>query len=332
MPGSSLVARRRNSPGERRASVARQPRNQPPNAGACRATARESRSPGAIPRVGHPGGPSGETSVRLRTRPGIPAAHAAANGPPAEIPSSAAASTPNASSTSLASSTQSTSRRRRRGSVPPTPGRSGATTHHPSSRAARVNRCADSRESASPWQHRSGVAPCSPTTSTAITLPSPRLTSIPTWSRVWVDPYYPPDLENALVCGNTGKVRSKLHRVRQIAPRMRSRARPAPETGACRVISHPSQLALLVLFFRITRRVVSSLPRPVTVPMISRTFAASGMSSSRTGHDNRIEVLPGPRTLVSRAECSICATTARCRRRRQTTHNGRIRRANSRNV
>ena len=55
MPGSSLVARRRNSRGERRASVARRPRNQPPNAGACLATSRESRSPDAIPRVGHPG-------------------------------------------------------------------------------------------------------------------------------------------------------------------------------------------------------------------------------------------------------------------------------------
>ena len=184
MPGSSLVARRRNSRGERRASVARRPRNQPPNAGACLATPRQSRSPDAIPRVGHAGRPSGETSMRLRTRPGIPAAHAAANGPPAEIPSSAAESTRNASSTSSASSTQSTSRRRRRGSVPPTPGRSGATTRNRSSRAACVNRRTDSRESASPWQNSTGAARWSPATSTLITLPSTRLTCIPPWSPV----------------------------------------------------------------------------------------------------------------------------------------------------
>ena len=163
---------------------ARRPRNQPPNAGACLATAKDSRSPGAISRVGHPGGPSGQTSVRLRTRPGTRAAHAAANGPPAEMPSTATGSAATASSTSAASATQSASRPSRRESVPPTPGRSGATMHNPSSRAAWLNRRADSRESASPWHNRTGAAPCSPATSTAITLPSPRRTSIAPSSRV----------------------------------------------------------------------------------------------------------------------------------------------------
>lgn len=107
------------------------------------------------------------------------AAHAAANGPPAETPSSAAGPAASSSSTSAASSVQSASRRRPRGSVPPMPGRSGVTRHNPSSSAAGANSRADSRESASPWQKRTGVPPCSPITSTAITLPSPRLTSIP---------------------------------------------------------------------------------------------------------------------------------------------------------
>jgi len=98
--------------------------------------------------------------------------------PPAETPGSATGPAPAASRTSAASSTQSASRRRRRGSVRPIPGRSGATRRNPSSRAAWVNKCADSRESASPWQNRTGAAPCSPATSTAITLLSPRLTFI----------------------------------------------------------------------------------------------------------------------------------------------------------
>ena len=79
--GSPAATRRRNSRGQRRASAARRLRDQPPNAGACRASPRESRSPATIPRVGQLGRPSGETSVRLRVRLGILAAHAAANGP-----------------------------------------------------------------------------------------------------------------------------------------------------------------------------------------------------------------------------------------------------------
>jgi len=202
VPGSSLVARQGNSHGERRASAARRPRDQLPNAGACLATPEDSRSPGAISRAGHPGGPSGQMSVRLRTRPGIRAAHAAANGPPAEMPGSAAGSARTPSSTSAASSAQSASRRSRRGSVPPVPGRSGATMRHPSSRAAWVNRRADSRESASPWHNRTGAAPCSPATSTAITLPSPRLTSIAPWSRVPADRHQRAGPGSALVRGS----------------------------------------------------------------------------------------------------------------------------------
>ena len=176
--GSPAATRRRNSRGQRRASAARRPRDQPPNSGACRVSPKESRSAAAIPRVGQPGGPSGETSVRLRARLGIPAAHAAANGPPAEMPSSAAVSARSTSSTSTASSTQSARHLIRRRSVPPVPGRSGAITRSPSSRAACPNQSADSRESARPWQRRTGDASCSPTTSTAITLPSPRHSSI----------------------------------------------------------------------------------------------------------------------------------------------------------
>jgi hypothetical protein len=241
MPGSSLVARQRNSRGERRASAARRPRNQLPNAGACLATPKDSRSPGAIPRAGHPGGPSGQMSVRLRTRPGIRAAHAAANGPPAEMPSSAADSARTPSSTSAASSAQSASRRSRRGSVPPTPGRSGATMRNPSSRAAWVNRRADSRESASPWHNRTGAAPCSPVTSTAITLPSPRLTSIAPWSRVPAGRHQPAGPGSALVCGsaaapaNPGS--SQQNQVRTVSGshhRARRAERAAPDAPARR--------------------------------------------------------------------------------------------------
>src|SRR5215469_7755262 len=181
--GSEVAVRSKNSRGERRASAARRPRNQPPNAGVRPAIAREARSPGAIPRVDQPGAPSGETSVRLRTRPGSAAAHAAAYGPPAETPNRSADSTRNASRTSAASSTQSASWLSWRGSVPPIPGRSGATRRNPSSDAARANHWADSRESASPWQNSTGTASGSPTTSTAITVPSPRRTSILTASR-----------------------------------------------------------------------------------------------------------------------------------------------------
>ena len=107
------------------------------------------------------------------------------------MPSSAADSARNPSSTSAASSAQSASRPSRRGSVLPVPGRSGAMMRNPSSRAAWVNRRADSRESASPWQSRTGAPPCSPATSTAITLPSSRRTSIAPWSRLPAGRYQP---------------------------------------------------------------------------------------------------------------------------------------------
>jgi hypothetical protein len=47
-----------------------------------------------MPRVGQVSGPSGEISSRLRTQLGISAAHAAANAPPPEAPSSATEPTP----------------------------------------------------------------------------------------------------------------------------------------------------------------------------------------------------------------------------------------------